>query len=486
MAATVTLSLISHTNVGKTTLARTLLRRDVGEVLDQEHVTDSSEAYTLIETPGAVLKLWDTPGFGDTARLMRRLRHERDPLGWFLHQVWDRVVNRPMWCSQEAVRNVRNEADLVLYLVNASENPEEAGYVPMELEILTWMKRPVLLLLNQVGAGEEDAVRRWRRFADSRDVVDDVLPLDAFTRCWTEEGILLRRVAESLEGPKREVMQAICGAWNERNLAVFRSCCEWMADYLCRAALDREAPARGGASEGDERGALELLKGAVKFSVVEKRRAMTVLGERLERSTRELMARMIEVHGLSGASAATLERRIHDFEIRGGKLPLDERSGALLGGALSGALGGLAADAVSGGLTLGGGMIAGGILGALGGAMLGRGFRLIRGDREPAVSWSPAFLERLCRQTLLRYLAVAHFGRGRGTYRDLDQPERWSEDVEETLRGHQASLRVLWQRAEQDGPGARDEIHAGLTRVLESCARDVLVRAFPLARDLLG
>ena len=28
---TVTLSLISHTNVGKTTLARTLLRRDVGE-----------------------------------------------------------------------------------------------------------------------------------------------------------------------------------------------------------------------------------------------------------------------------------------------------------------------------------------------------------------------------------------------------------------------------------------------------------------------
>jgi len=35
----VTLSLISHTNVGKTTLARTLLRRDVGQVLDQPHVT---------------------------------------------------------------------------------------------------------------------------------------------------------------------------------------------------------------------------------------------------------------------------------------------------------------------------------------------------------------------------------------------------------------------------------------------------------------
>ena len=43
--STVTLSLISHTNVGKTTLARTLLRRDVGEVLDQAHVTEVSEAH---------------------------------------------------------------------------------------------------------------------------------------------------------------------------------------------------------------------------------------------------------------------------------------------------------------------------------------------------------------------------------------------------------------------------------------------------------
>lgn len=38
----VTLSLISHTNAGKTTLARTLLRRDVGEQGDQPHVTDTS------------------------------------------------------------------------------------------------------------------------------------------------------------------------------------------------------------------------------------------------------------------------------------------------------------------------------------------------------------------------------------------------------------------------------------------------------------
>jgi 50S ribosomal subunit-associated GTPase HflX len=52
VANMVTLSLISHTNAGKTTLARTLLRRDVGEVQDAPHVTLFNESHTLIETVG--------------------------------------------------------------------------------------------------------------------------------------------------------------------------------------------------------------------------------------------------------------------------------------------------------------------------------------------------------------------------------------------------------------------------------------------------
>ena len=73
MGQDVTLSLISHTNVGKTTLARTLLRRDVGEVLDQAHVTEETESFTLIEAGGDRLIAWDTPGFGDSARMMKLL-----------------------------------------------------------------------------------------------------------------------------------------------------------------------------------------------------------------------------------------------------------------------------------------------------------------------------------------------------------------------------------------------------------------------------
>src|SRR6266446_2978156 len=97
---TIALSLISHTNAGKTTLARTLLRRDVGEVRDAAHVTLFNEAYTLIESAGARLVLWDTPGFGDSARLLKRLKRMQHPLKWFFSQLWDRVTNRPLWCAQ--------------------------------------------------------------------------------------------------------------------------------------------------------------------------------------------------------------------------------------------------------------------------------------------------------------------------------------------------------------------------------------------------
>ena len=149
---TINLSLVSHTNVGKTTLMRTLTRQDIGEVADRPHVTEEAESHVLIETPeGDRLLLWDTPGFGDSARLLKRLRSSANPIGWLVSQVWDRLTDRPFFCSQRAIRNVSEESDVVLYLVNAAEEPAAAGYAEKELEILGWIGKPVVVLLNQMG-----------------------------------------------------------------------------------------------------------------------------------------------------------------------------------------------------------------------------------------------------------------------------------------------------------------------------------------------
>ena len=95
------------------------------------------------------------------------MRQSGQPLGWFLSEVWDRWRDRTFWASQQALRHVQAESDVVLYLVNAAESPQAAGYVAPEMDLLAWVGKPVLVLLNQLGApraAREEAaeVEAWR------------------------------------------------------------------------------------------------------------------------------------------------------------------------------------------------------------------------------------------------------------------------------------------------------------------------------------
>ena len=119
----VSLSLVSHTNAGKTTLARTLLGRDIGEVRDAPHVTEFAEAHTMLETTRrrAAACCGTRRASATACGWCKRLRQA--PSGRSAgssSEVWDRWRDRPFWASQQALRNVRDEADVMLYLVNAS------------------------------------------------------------------------------------------------------------------------------------------------------------------------------------------------------------------------------------------------------------------------------------------------------------------------------------------------------------------------------
>ena len=474
---TVTLSLISHTNVGKTTLARTLLRREIGEVRDEPHVTTVAEAHVMIETADARLLLWDTPGFGDTVRLMTRLRREGDPIGWFLHQVWDRVLDRPLWCSQEAVRNVRQEADVVLYLANATEDPETAGYMKHELELLGWMRRPVLIVLNQVAGSDAATVERWRAHLAAFPVVRGVLPLDAFSRAWVEESLLLERVAELLEGDRRAAMERLLRAWNERNIGIFDAAVEAIAQYLADIAVDRQPLGDGSSSWLS--GRLSDLRA---LSRSDRERAMGALFDRVQARTRRLMERLIELHHLSGTSRAQVERRLEDAATSGQEA-INPTTGAVVGAAVSGLMAGLGADALTGGLSLGGGAIVGAMLGALGGYAFGGAYRLAAGA-ESGVQFQPAALDRLAREALLRYLLVAHYGRGRGDYADLDHPAQWAADVEAHLAQRVEPLHAAWRDAARGGGAAAVEVTQRLQPIVRAVLRDLLRQRFPGATVL--
>jgi len=478
--ADIALGLVSHTNAGKTTLARTLLGRDVGEVRDAPHVTDLAEAYTLIETPGGdVLRLWDTPGFGDSVRLAKRLRGSDNPIGWMLREVWDRYANRPLWCSQQAVRAARESADVVLYVVNAAEDPRDAGYLAPEMQILAWIGKPVLLLLNQMGpprpAAEEGAeAERWRAFVAPFPVVRGVLALDAFARCWVQEDALFERVAELVAPDKRAAFDRLVAAWHARGVARFESAMGELAGQVMAAVRDRETIATS-AQPGNARRLLRALGFGADPADSAREEAMARLAERADERTRAVTDRLIALHGLEGSAAATVLERLREHYAT--TEPVSEGKAAAVGGVVSGALAGLAADLAAGGLTLGAGLIAGAVVGALGGAGIARGHNRLTGSDSSTVAWSPAFLDGLVRSALLRYLAVAHYGRGRGAYAESEAPAFWKDEVARAFEERRPSFEALWENARDSDD--MDQAEADLRAMLADTAGELLDRLYP-------
>ncbi len=486
----VSLSLVSHTNAGKTTLARTLLGRDVGTVRDAPHVTEFADVYTMLETPqGEQLRLWDTPGFGDSVRLAKRLRASGNPLGWFLSEVWDRWRERAFWASQQAVRNVRDEADVVLYLVNAAESPEAAGYVQPEMELLGWIDKPVIVLLNQLGpprggAAEAAEVERWRTHLARHAQVRAVLPLDAFARCWVQEGALLQAIEGVLADEQQALMGRLRAAWQAQRRQTFDAAMGVLASSLARLATAfEELPGPGGLGARLRQAGTAIGIGNAEQTPAAL--AQTALAKRLAGEVSVSTLALITLHGLEGqAQGEILARLATHFETR---LKLDEGKAALWGGMVSGALVGLKADLLSGGLTLGGGLIAGGLIGALGAAGLARCVNLVRGTDSSWVAWNAEALDQMLEAALLRYLAVAHFGRGRGDWAQGESPAHWREVVQRALLGQREALAMIWRErdgvggkaAGDDAPEAERLIAAALEPVLAQAMGDALRSLYP-------
>ena len=479
----ISLSLISHTNVGKTTLARTLLRRDVGEVRDAAHVTETSDAHLLITSPqGDELRLWDTPGFGDSARLLKRLKQSGNALGWFLTQVWDRYVDRPFFSSQQAMRNVRDEADVVLYLVNASEAPAGAGYVDAEMQILGWTGKPVIVLLNQLGPPrpatvEAAEVQRWSAHLAGYPWVRDTIAFDAFARCWVQEHVLLERIGAVLPPERHEPFARLAAAWRSRNRDTFEQAMQVLARQLASTATDSAVITAQGAAAA-ARSWLSSLLGTRQRGDAATDAAMAQLAQRLDAAVRQATDELIALHGLSGRAAAEILQRM------GAEYAVDKAAdpgkASLIGAAVSGALGGLAADLAAGGLTFGAGAVLGGILGAAGARGLASAYNLARGSDATRVRWSGEFMTGRVSGAVLRYLAVAHFGRGRGDYVAGEYPPHWGSVVDAAVIGRRTSLEGLWSSA-ADGETAT-ALEARLRSQLEAIVSDVLERLYPSRR----
>ena len=165
MTSPLKLAVVGHTNVGKTSLLRTLTRDvEFGEVSHRPSTTRHVEGARLSVDGQPLLELYDTPGLEDAIALLDYLEQLERP-GERLDGP-DRLSR--FLASSEARQRFEQEAkvlrqlllsDAGLYLIDARE-PVLAKYCD-ELAVLAGCGKPLLPVLNFVAASNQQ-VDAWR------------------------------------------------------------------------------------------------------------------------------------------------------------------------------------------------------------------------------------------------------------------------------------------------------------------------------------
>ncbi len=462
----VVMSLISHTNVGKTTLTRTLLKREVGEVRDEAHVTEESQAYVLLESDESELILWDTPGFGYVGNILKRIRQEGGALGWIMHEVVDRIFNRPLYSSLEATRNVREQADVVLYLVNVQEKPEDAGYVDLELQLLETIGKPVIMLFNQVreqqlakGLSLRQIRDHWKAHFSSFKCLKEVLLLDAFHRTWHQELHLIDTVMAYLDPSRREVLQALRTQFLRDQNTLFSECSRFAARTWWFAAHQ----------EGKDR------------PDADPKKIFVAMVSELQHLLDDYLEILADRHRIEAEGRARFKADIQQVTGLVGSRMHEKKSG-LLAGALTSAGTGLAADIMSGGLTFGGGAL----LGFLGGYFSGVSYAKILNMtlRKKKVAWNKDTLVQLYQLLLSYYLLAALHGRGKGKLNLQEPADYISHTVEGCWPALLPRLESLIEAIPEMGGTEPSEDYTRRFRLLfEDSVKQVLNVLFSISPD---
>lgn len=159
------IAVVGHTNTGKTSLIRTMLRStEFGVIEDGAGTTRHVEQATISADNEAVLKLYDTPGLEDSRALfahIKKLQAKAKSLSptqileQFIAQV---TVNDPLEQEAKVIRQVLR-SDILLYIIDVRE-PFLEKY-RLELEILTQVSKPIIPVFNFI-AGHDRELAKWR------------------------------------------------------------------------------------------------------------------------------------------------------------------------------------------------------------------------------------------------------------------------------------------------------------------------------------
>ncbi|SFW37691.1 MULTISPECIES: GTPase/DUF3482 domain-containing protein [Pseudomonas] len=384
------LAVVGHTNVGKTSLLRTLTR-DVGfgEVSHRPSTTRHVEGARLSVDGEALLELYDTPGLEDAIALLDYLERLERPgerldgparLARFL----EGSEARQRFEQEAKVLRQLLASDAGLYVIDARE-PVLAKYRD-ELEVLASCGKPLLPVLNFVSSAHHREPD-WRE-ALARLGLHALVRFDSVAPPEDGERRLYESLALLLESARGQLERLVADQQAQR-LARQQSAARLIAELLIDCAACRRSVASGAELE---REAISELRNAVR--------------QREQRCVEALL----KLYAFRSQDAAA-----SDLPLLDGRWGDDlfnpetlKQLGVRVGGGIAaGAAAGAGVDLLVGGLTLGAAALAGAIVGGTLQTARSYGNRLmgkLKGQRELTVDDGVLRLLALRQRQLLQAL----------------------------------------------------------------------------------
>ena len=105
----------------------------------------------------------------------------------------------------------------------------------------------------------------------------------------------------------------------------------------------------------------------------------------------------------------------------------------------------------------------------------------MRGTERSSIAWNAEALDQMVDAALLRYLAVAHFGRGRGDWAQGETPPHWKDVIAAELASQRDALTEVWSKRDlkAEREGQVEALATQLQPLLRDIAEGALAKLYP-------
>ena len=342
--------------------------------------------------------------------------------------------------GDQALVVARQDCDVLLHVCSSAGDSEAAQ------PLLQWLGKPVLVLVN--GAGHD---------------LPGHLPFSAFARCWVQERVLLDAMARCLPQDKAAGFARITAAWEERNHARFARAMGVLAEHLLFAARQVEEVRSSALTVRN------LIPAERQAQAQARQGAIDIVVARLDVSAAEMFTSLRKLYGVEDTAAVVLQERMQQRFVVQQAIDMPQ---AGMAGAATGAAMGASVDLLVGGLTLGAATALGALVGGSAAFVAAAWKNRATASGTTVVQLSDEMMGAMVEAALLRYLAVAHYGRA-----DEELRPAWKNEVQAAVEAHKGFLTPYWTAARTQPDAGR--LAMALARELEGIARKVLSKLYP-------